>query len=1227
LFIDHLMKNFYFRIASTAIAVMTLIHALGPLTHDRGPQVEKRQAAGGETEETEKGKDRIDLAMAQEWEMTRDPKTNRVPKNRLVAAASYMKDFAATAKTSAALPNVNWVERGPSNVSGRTRAILIDPNVASGNAVFAGSVGGGLWRCPDVTAANPAWTPINDLMQNLAITAIVADPSNPLIMYAGTGEGYFNGDQIDGLGIFKSINGGTTWAQLPSTNNATFTYCQRLAVNSTGIIFSATSTGGIQRSTNGGTTWARVLGTGLGITGAGSNQAWDVRIAANGDVYATLDGSIHKSTNNGATFAAAMTLPIGGARIELGCAPSDANYVYAIVESGNVVNGILRTTNGGTTWTSRTEPVDADPGIPATDFSRDQAWYDLCLAVDPLNRDRLFVGGIDLFVSGDGAGTWAQVSHWYGGFGLQYVHADQHFIVFRPGNSATVYFGNDGGIYRSSNANVALPTTTFIGTNYNVTQYYACALHPTALSNYSLAGAQDNGTQRYNAGGINATVEVSGGDGSFCHIDQDQPQFQITSYIQNEYFRSTDGGATFTNFVGNGNGRFINPTDYDNLGNRLYCANGSGNYLRWDDPTTTGTTFTSVNLAGLGGGLVSAVTVSPNTANRVFFGTGTGAIVRADNAHTGAPAGTVIDVAAMPNGYVNCIEVETGNDNHILVAFSNYGVNSIWETVNGGTSWTSVEGNLPDMPIRWILLNPNLSSQALIATELGVWSTDLLNGPATVWGPSNNGLANVRTDMLQVRTSDDFVIAATHGRGLYSSDVFTTPTAMFSSDRHVIYTNRSIAFQDDSYRALSWSWNFGDGSPLSTTQHPTHTYTTAGVYNVTLTINGGGPSITKNAFIYVLPDLGTPYLPAAGGNFDVNLNDFAPENWVGTPWERGNSAITGKQGVVSAPNAWVTGLAAATYSNFTFAELYAPSFNMTAAGTYTLSFRSRFNAENGFDGFRVEYSLDKGTSWTPVGTTTAAGWYNFANTLPGSSFPINQAFFSGNVSAAFNLYSRDISFLAGNANVQFKFVFRSDNTVTNPGAAVDDFSITGPVNASSGLPVASIPLQGEWNEKHPVLRWQTLYEIDNSGFQIERSSDGSSFEAVGFVLGKGTSQTEVDYTFEDKTANSGAYYYRYRQIDINGDQTFSNVVLVQQMNDLAGFDVYPSPFQDWISLQWQGAGEVELILSDVAGRELHKIRMSESNQHRLEGLYHLPQGVYFATIRMGSRRITRKLIH
>ncbi|MBL7729608.1 MAG: PKD domain-containing protein, partial [Chitinophagaceae bacterium] len=815
--------------------------------------------------------------------MMKDPALGYVPYERIIAAKEYKDQLM---QSEAVLPGVQWRSLGPKNQGGRSRTVLIDANDASGNTVFAASVGGGLWKTTNITAAEPLWVPIDDLMGNLAVTSIAQDPSNPLTMYLCTGEGFFNADAIRGLGIWKSTNGGNTWTQLASTNNSNFHYCQKIVVNSTGVVLVATHSG-IRRSADGGTNWTKVLGSGMGITGANSNFSWDVEIAANGDIYASLDGSIHKSTNAGVTFGAAQTLPIAAVRIELACAPSDANYAYAVIESGNVVNGIIRTTNGGTTWTSRTEPADADPGVGATDFSRGQAWYDLSLAVDPNNRDRLFTGGIDLFVSSDGAGTWTQVSHWYGGFGFQYVHADQHNAVFKPGSSSEIYFTNDGGVYRSTNANTAGPTIADKGSNYVTAQFYACAIHPTAQQSYFLAGAQDNGSHQFSTEGVQNTLQVTGGDGAFCHIDQDEPQYQFTSYVYNDFYRSTDGGSTWTNVTTSG-GDFISPTDYDDVNDLFYMCNTNNTYRRWNNPQT-GNTFSSVTVTALNG-LVSAIKVSPNTNHRVFFGSQTGRVVRVDAANTAAPTITNISTGLPAGAYVSCIEVETGNDNHLLAMFSNYGVNSIWESTNGGTSWTSVEGNLPDMPVRWALFNPNNSDQAIIATELGVWSTDDLNGGATVWGASNTGLANVRVDMLQMRQSDKLVIAATHGRGLFSSDIFTTATARFEADKKVSYTGANIAFISTSYKGTSWNWDFGDGTN-STLENPGHAYAAPGKYNVTLTINAGASSITKNQYIHILPNKGTPYTIANGGGFEVNTDDFGINHSTGTTWERGSSAV------------------------------------------------------------------------------------------------------------------------------------------------------------------------------------------------------------------------------------------------------------------------------------------------------------------------------------------------
>lgn len=1176
--------------------------------------------------EEEKGggeKARTMAKEAIEFEFTRsvDPALGYVPRERLKAAMEYAKELTASHKTQTA--GIVWRERGPSNVSGRSRAAMVDPNDPSGNSIFVAGVAGGVWKTSNINTNPPDWSPIDDFFNNLAVVSMAYDPSNTQNMYFGTGEGYLNLDAVRGQGIWKSTNGGANFAQLAATNNANFNFVYKLEVTSGGVILAATSTG-LRRSADGGTTWAKVLGTGLGITGAGSNTCYDVDIAANGDVYATLDGSIHKSTNNGATFGAALTLPIAAGRIELACAPSDANYVYALVENGNVLAGVLRSTNAGGSFATRAEPADADPGIGATDFTRGQAWYDLCITVDPLNRDRVWAGGVDIFRSNDGCATWTQQTHWYGGFGFQYAHADQHFIIHRPGSSDQVYFGNDGGIFRTTNGSAGTPTITFKGDNFNVTQFYACAMHPTAFTDYFLAGAQDNGTQQFASAGINSTVEATGGDGAFCHIDQDQPQFQFTQYVFNDYFRSNNGGGSWTNVSSSG-GRFINPTDYDNVNNRMYCARGANQYLRWDNPQT-GATFTQVAVAGFGG-QVSAVRVSENTSNRVFFGIDNGDVLRVDNAHTGTP--TVNNISTgLPGAYVSCVEVEIGNDNHLLVTYSNYGTNSVWESVNGGATWTSVEGNLPDMPVRWALFNPLNTDEAIIATEVGVWTTDNLNGGATVWYPANTGLANTRVDMFQIRSSDNLVIAASHGRGLFSSDIFTSPNAQFGVDRPIQYNGKPFQFIDASYKATSWLWNFGDAT-TSTQQNPTKIYNTPGLYTVTLTINAGVDSETKTNFVWVLPNRGTPYTPGDGGNFDVNLTDFGPWNVTGTPWQRGSSAVAGKNGTFTAPNAWVTALVG-NYTDNTEAHLYSPNYNFTAPGTYTLRFRGKWNAENQFDGYNLEYSLDKGDNWTTLGTS-GAGWYNFANGAGGTSFPTGVPFFTGNVSASFVQYSRDVSFLAGNGNVAFRFVFKSDVSVTGPGVAVDDFEIAGPAN-SVGLPISGSPLRGEWQGLAAHLEWETYIESQNRGFEMERSYNGLDFQRIGFVPTRANLTGNTSYSFTDDTPGADRVWYRFRQVDVDGVSNYSNVVeLSRSVQDALGATVYPNPapqaFQVWVTGLADPQVNIEWI--NMEGRLLerksyHFPSLSGNLSMDFTG-NPLPQGNYLLRITNGGQTLVRRV--
>ncbi len=737
--------------------------------------------------------DGMELAMRQEFMMTRDPALNIVPRERLDAARAYMNNILNGRVTALA-----WQERGPNNVGGRTRAIMIDKRDASGNTVFAGSVGGGIFKSTNFTSATPTWAPVNDLMSNLAITVLYQDQAHPDTMFAATGEGWFNIDAIRGGGIFKSTDGGTTWNLMSSTSG--FEYVQDFVIDNNGNLYASlrnltSANRGVMRSTDRGATWVQVLGAPL--AGFATGRATDLEIAANGDVYAALGifgrSVVMKSSfaTNGVNTGAlgtwtniTPTTPTVTQRTEILLAPSDPQRVYLLMQDSATVQvlNIFRSTDGGNNWTTLTAPTALNNG------GASQTWYNLTGAVDPNNADVLIVGGLNLSKSTNAGDNWSTITS------SGTVHVDHHALVYN--GSSNLINGNDGGIYFTTNANAATPSFTNKNNGYNVTQYYGCDVHPSN-TNYFLAGAQDNGTQKFTAAGINTTTNATGGDGGFCHIDQTDGQLQITSNTGNSYNRSLNGGASFASLGGtinNNRGQFINPTDFDDAQKVLYCGDDPGRY------------YCISNLSGTPSGLVvsvlefsnrevTAVRVDASAANTIWVGASFGTtaalvpmVVKYSNANTGSPTAVVnTTIAAAAGAAISSIDVDPANSNHILVTLSNFGVVSVWESTNGGTSFVSIEGNLPDMPVRWGIFAPanaqlNGASGGnggiILGTELGVWTTSQINGAATQWIPNNAGLANVRTDMLKYRASDNTVAAATHGRGLYTTVLPTVVTGI-----------------------------------------------------------------------------------------------------------------------------------------------------------------------------------------------------------------------------------------------------------------------------------------------------------------------------------------------------------------------------------------------------------------------------------------------------------------
>ena len=214
---------------------------------------------------------------------TMDPSTGEIPVDGIEKANEFVENSLKKSKSerkAAGIPNIKWTELGPTNVGGRTRGVMYDPNDSTRSKVWSGGVSGGLWYNENIRDANSSWNKIDDFWENLAISCLAHDPSNVKVFYAGSGE--IAGGVINGTGsIWKSEDAGKTWKKLPNKpSNSSYTY--RILVNKAGDVFVATGAG-VQLSTDGGNSWTTVLSaTPSGIT--------DLEMASDQIMYASTNG-------------------------------------------------------------------------------------------------------------------------------------------------------------------------------------------------------------------------------------------------------------------------------------------------------------------------------------------------------------------------------------------------------------------------------------------------------------------------------------------------------------------------------------------------------------------------------------------------------------------------------------------------------------------------------------------------------------------------------------------------------------------------------------------------------------------------------------------------------------------------------------------------------------------------------------------------------------------------
>ncbi|HXS83427.1 MAG TPA: T9SS type A sorting domain-containing protein [Methylomirabilota bacterium] len=751
-----------------------------------------------------------------EFLMSRDPRANAIPRGirrrELQFARSLIdrraRPFRAGAYGADQIQALDWVERGPRNVGGRTRAFAVD--VANPSLLLAGSVGGGIWRSLNDGAS---WSPRTSPGQIHNTTCIAQDrrAGHTTTWYVGTGE--IRGSTTNatrwgalylGDGVFKSTDNGLTWALLPATASGTpqttdpFDYVNSIATNpanSQDEVLAATYRG-IYRSVDGGGSWSQVIASDSGYT--------DVAVTSGGAMYAiTRTGSlirVWRSTNGTAwTLIQPASFPTAANRIVIGLAPSNAQIAYFFAQgvNGPSIGGhqfwkyTYLSGNGsgaGGTWENRTT------NLPPDIFT--QTGYDQILHVKPDDANFVIIGGTDLYRSTDGfASTGATTliggyPYWPDGV----HHPDQQSGAFSPSSPNVYYSANDGGVQKAADITIPSMVWTTLNHGYNVTQFYSVAIAPDAGSNVILAGAQDNGSRLGNAPGLSDWTMPFGGDGTIVEVSPASQDRLYTQYQNGFVQRMRWNGTNIVDITPDlaTNRLFVNPIVLDpNNPALLYYAGGGPNAVsgiwRNSNAPAADTLLGWTDLFGtdVGDGVgyarrISALGISTaNNPNVLYLGSTDGIVKRVANANTATPSVSFVpppglNAGTALGGFVRCIAVDPTNSDRALVAFGNYNFPSLWYTTNGGANWTDVEGNLagPSGPsVRWAtMFYVEGQLMVFLGTSIGVLSTTALSGPSTVWVQEAAAtIGNVPVVWMDFRSSDNTLAVATHARGVFTT--------------------------------------------------------------------------------------------------------------------------------------------------------------------------------------------------------------------------------------------------------------------------------------------------------------------------------------------------------------------------------------------------------------------------------------------------------------------------
>lgn len=669
---------------------------------------------------------------------------------------------------------------GPPIASGRVTSIAIDPG--NSDIAYIGAAHGGVWKTVD---AGRNWKPLTDHQISLAIGSLAIDPSNSQTVYAGTGEENFSLDSYFGVGILKSIDAGRTWT-LAGTQFGTTAEGRvgaqigALAIHpKNGRILLATvnrvsnEKSGVYRSTDAGLSWQHVLGGAPGSSVLFNPQDPRIAYAGLGGQDANDQNGIYKSSDGGLTWKRIVAgIPGQGVgRVSLAIAASKPDVLYAAIANpdSNDPLGVFKTVDGGQHWTSANTPS----------YCFGTCWYANSIAVSPENPDIAVVGGLQLYITGDGGESWLNVTQGANG---NSIHWDIHALVFAQ-SGGRMFIGTDGGPYRADDiGSLHLRDIGWHNLNetLSITQFHAGCSAQTDGADFIICGTQDNGTQLF-SGGFYWRM-IAGGDGGFTALDPARSSVFYFSFAGMVGVNKSSPFTLYKGFLGVNTGLekvdtddcYVPPLAIDPANpQRLYM--GCRRIYRTDDGgglwSEAGPQLRSRPGASPDEGppIYTYIAVAPSSSSRVYAAVSDGRVHVSGNAT--APNGVVWESrgSGLPRRPVAWIAVDAASSDIAVAALQGFSGDAdkqghVFRTVNAGRDWADISGNLPDIPANTVIFDPGAPQTLFLGTDIGVFQTT--NGGVT-WMPVGTGLPRCPVVDLKLHAGGRLLRAATYGRGMW----------------------------------------------------------------------------------------------------------------------------------------------------------------------------------------------------------------------------------------------------------------------------------------------------------------------------------------------------------------------------------------------------------------------------------------------------------------------------